>query len=219
MGRLSDGEELLRHLRPPSDVLNGEALWWWKETSVELTSIEPSEIVGCSCDGYSQLDAYLEARLREVELVAVCAGARPVAGRTDGRLALNQSAMASARSRPVACLAANHPAADSTVNQPAMDSAGSCPTGRAVPVAYGVATWRDVELGCERAHASTSRVLAIGASSADAALLERAWVGVAFADGSPAAISAADAVTRLTAGHGGLESLLAELEDLRANAS
>lgn len=186
---------------------------------MELTSIEPREIVGCSCDGYSQLDAYLEARLREVDLVAVCAGARPVAGRTDGRLALNQSAMASARSRPVACLAANHSAADSTVNQPAMDSAGSCPTGRAVPVAYGVATWHDVELACERVHARADRVLAIGASAADAGVLDRAWVGVALAGASPAAISAADAVTRLASDRGGLESLLAELEDLRANAS
>lgn len=186
---------------------------------MELTSIEPREIAGCSCDGYSQLDSYLEARLREVELVAVCAGAGPVAGRMDGRLALNQSAMASTRSRPIACLAANHPAADSAASHPTMDSAGSRPTGRAVPVASGVATWRDVELACERAHVSTNRVLAIGASSADAALLERAWVGVAFADGSPAALSAADAVTRLASNRGGLESLLAELETLRADAS
>ena len=36
-----------------------------------LTSLEPAELKGCGCDGYEQLEANIEARLREVELVAV----------------------------------------------------------------------------------------------------------------------------------------------------
>lgn len=36
-----------------------------------LRSIEPRELAGCACDGYAQLEAMLEARLRAVELVAL----------------------------------------------------------------------------------------------------------------------------------------------------
>ena len=36
-----------------------------------LTSLEPAELKGCGCDGYAQLEANIEARLRGVELVAV----------------------------------------------------------------------------------------------------------------------------------------------------
>ena len=36
-----------------------------------LTSIEPAELAACGCDGYGRLDAILEERLRQVELVAV----------------------------------------------------------------------------------------------------------------------------------------------------
>ena len=36
-----------------------------------LTSLEPAELKGCGCDGYAQLETNIEARLREVELVAV----------------------------------------------------------------------------------------------------------------------------------------------------
>lgn len=36
-----------------------------------LMSLEPAELKGCGCDGFTQLEANIEARLREVELVAV----------------------------------------------------------------------------------------------------------------------------------------------------
>ena len=36
-----------------------------------LTSMEPAEIVGCACDGYTQLEQMVEARARETTLVLV----------------------------------------------------------------------------------------------------------------------------------------------------
>ena len=36
-----------------------------------LVNLEPPEIAGCACDGYDLLDQNIEARAREVELVAI----------------------------------------------------------------------------------------------------------------------------------------------------
>lgn len=177
-----------------------------------LRSIEPRELIGCACDGYSQLEAMIEARAREVEAVVA-----PRASLLGSRAALSAARTAIMRSIQVIAIDdSNDEAADESGHDAGDrdDGAGNLPIARARRHPDGAeASWIELSECCANAGARADRMLMIGTQAGDVPLMERAWLSVALPGADAAVLEVADA--QAAAGTGDPVACL--LEELAAD--
>lgn len=177
-----------------------------------LRSIEPRELVGCACDGYSQLEAMIDARFGEVEAVAV-----PIARLLGSREAFDEARKAHVRGISIIAIDGSE---EGTAGEADLDVRVSDDGMGNLPILMvrrqsgdAEACWDDLSERCASTGARADRMLVAGAQAGDVLLMERAWLSVALPGADAAVLQIADA--QAVAGPG--DAVARMLEELAAD--